>query len=1042
MGFEPLPSLRAQQNQSGVRATHPLHPEAPAQRASKDEAPAQRVSNDVAATVASPSRARQAVWREGLAGWSVLRGFASLSSSGRGVGGIRRAVFAFLAVLLLLTALPAAQAVTKIVRLAATDDAIDLGPAIEYVAGAGDKIQVPTAPGPDGIVRRIEVGALQAGAHPHWMVFALTNDTDEQLTRLLVAPHYRFVGSHVVWPDLGSTRIVTITASQGDPPEREDVADADAFRLTIDPGTTITYVAELRTPTLPQVYLWEPDAYKANVASLTLYRGIVIGIAGLLALFMTIVFVVRGVLVFPAAAALAWAVFAYVCIDFGFWQKIFGFDDATERIWRAAIEASIGATLIVFMFTYLNLRRWHARFLQVGLAWMLASAIVIGLSVYNPPVAAGVARISIASVAAIGLMLILTLAARGSDRAILLIPTWFLLGVWVIAAAAAAQGVVANDLASPGLIGGLVLIVMLIGFTIMQTAFSGGGALRALGEDAERRALAMTGAGDAIFDWDVTADHIYVSGEAEAGLGLARGALEGPAAGWLDILHPLDRDRYSAALDGLLMQRSGRIRHDLRLRGADGHYTWFLLKARPVLDAAGEVVRVIGSFEDVTESRAAAERILHDAIHDHLTGLPNRELFFDRLDSAVVAAKRAGGQRLVVALFDIDRLAAINATHGMSFGDSALLTIARRAARDLKPGDTLARLGGDHFGAILPREDGFDASAFGDALRKQLANPISFGDREVSVTASVGLAVFDELTHTKAADLFGEAEIALSHAKAGGGDRSTVFQRAMRGSRESRQSLGSELRHALSRNEIFVLFQPIVRLEDRTVAGFEASPRWRHPRLGVLSPAEFLRDAEGALAMAEIGAYVLDYAARELSAWQRALEVNPPIFALLPMFSRQMLAHDLLGDLRAVLARHSVAKGSLKLGVSEALVMENPEFAAQLLPRARELGAGVALDDFGSGYTSLGEIERYHFDSIKIGSALARPRGGTGRSVVLRATVAMAHDLGMDVIVDGADNESDAVELAQLGSEFAEGLAFGLPMTAAQARKLMGAAPD
>jgi diguanylate cyclase (GGDEF)-like protein/PAS domain S-box-containing protein len=949
---------------------------------------------------------------------------------------------ALVALVLALLGGPGAFAVQKIVRLAATDDAIDLASAIEYFSGAGDKLQVATAPGPDGIVRRIEVGALQAGANPHWMVFALTNDTDEQLTRLLVVPHYRFVGSGIVWPDLGSSRIATITASQGDPPEREDVADADVFQLNIDPGSTITYVAELRTAKLPQVYLWEPDAYKANVASLTLYRGIVIGIAGLLALFMTIVFVVRGVLVFPAAAALAWSVFAYVCIDFGFWQKIFGFDDATERIWRAAIEAAIGATLIAFMFTYLNLRRWHARFLHIGLVWVLAMAIVIGLSVYNPPVAAGVARISIASVAAIGLMLILTLAARGSDRAILLIPTWFLLSVWVVAAAATALGYVANDLASPGLVGGLVLIVMLIGFTIMQTAFSGSGALRALGEDAERRALAMTGAGDAIFDWDVTADHIYVSGEAEAHLGLRRGALEGAAANWLEILHPLDRDRYSAALDGLLLQRSGRIRHDLRLRGADGHYTWFLLKARPVLDASGDVVRVIGSFEDVTESRASAERILHDAIHDHLTGLPNRELFFDRLDSAVTAARRPGSPGLVVALFDIDRLGAINATHGMSFGDSALLTIARRAARDLKPGDTLARLGGDQFAAILPREGAFDPAEFGDALRKQLANPISFGDREVSVTASVGMAVFDSAGHAKAPDLFGEAEIALANAKAGGGDRSVVFQRAMRNARESRGSLGSELRHALSRNEIFVLFQPIVRLEDRTVAGFEATPRWRHPRLGMLSPAEFLRDSEGALAMAEIGAFALDYAARELASWQRGLDVNPPIFLALGLFSRQMLAHDLLGDLRDTLSRHTIARGSLKLGVSEALVMENPEFAAQLLPRARELGAGIALDDFGAGYTSLGELERYRFDTLKIGPALARPRGGTGRSVLLRAAVAMGHDLGMDVITDGVDNESDAVELAQLGSEFAEGLAFGLPMTAAQARKLMGAATD
>ena len=165
-----------------------------------------------------------------------------------------------------------------------------------------------------------------------------------------------------------------------------------------------------------------------------------IGIAGLLALFLTIVFVVRGALVFPAAAALAWAVFAYVCIDFGFWRKIFNFDDDSERIWRAGVEATIGATLIVFLFAYLNLRRWHVRFLHIGLVWLLLMAVVVGLSVYNAPVAAGVARISIASVAGIGLLLILSLAARGSDRAVHADPDLVPAAVWVAAAGATAFG--------------------------------------------------------------------------------------------------------------------------------------------------------------------------------------------------------------------------------------------------------------------------------------------------------------------------------------------------------------------------------------------------------------------------------------------------------------------------------------------------------------------------------------------------------------------------------------------------------------------------
>src|ERR1700744_2308639 len=412
-------------------------------------------------------------------------------SNPRSAALFRRALQLILLIFFVAATFDVAAAVQS-VRVPIDADAIDLASAVEHYSAQGDRIQVSTAPGADGIVRRIEVSALEAGSQASWIVFALTNDTDEKLTRLIVAPHFRLVGSGLIWPDLGSSRITTITASQGEAPEREDRLDADVFRLTLDPGATVTYVAELRSPNLPQLYLWEPDAFKDNPPSLTLYEGILIGIAGLLALFLTIVFVVRGAMIFPAAAALAWAVFAYVCIDFGFLSEMFCLGDASERIWRAGVEATIGATLIIFLFAYLNLRRWHVRYTHFALAWLVLMGAVVGLSVYNPAVAAGVARISIATVAGVGFLLILSLAARGSDRAVMLIPTWYLLAVWVVAAGAAALGYLTNDLAAPGLVGGLVLIVMLIGFTVMQFAFSGSGGAMDSGPDAERRSLAMT----------------------------------------------------------------------------------------------------------------------------------------------------------------------------------------------------------------------------------------------------------------------------------------------------------------------------------------------------------------------------------------------------------------------------------------------------------------------------------------------------------------------------------------------------------------------
>src|ERR1700686_414317 len=437
--------------------------------------------------------------------------------------------------------------------------AIDLTDAVDLQHTEGDRIQVSTAPGPDGIVRRIEIRGREAGAN--WAVFALANNGDEQIDRLIVAPHYRMVGSGLIWPDLGLSRIVNITPSSGDPPERLDNPTADVFRVTLDPGTVITFVAELRSSNLPQLYLWEPDAFKDKVNSLTLYQGIVIGIAGLLALFLTILFVVKGSVMFPAAAALGWAVLIYIGVDFGFWGKVFDMSAGAERVWRACGEAILSATLLVFLFAYLNLSRWHVRYAHITFAWLAALAALTAVAVFNPAVASGIARMSLAGIAVFGLALVIYLSTHGYDRAVLLIPTWLLLVVWTGAAGLAVTGVVTNDIIGPALLGGLVLIVMLIGFTVMQHAFAGG-ITHGIVSDVERRALALTGAGDMIWDWDVSADKVFTSPETEQLLGLKRGALEGSAVRWLGGLHPLGRARFRATLDNVLEQRRGRVTQD------------------------------------------------------------------------------------------------------------------------------------------------------------------------------------------------------------------------------------------------------------------------------------------------------------------------------------------------------------------------------------------------------------------------------------------------------------------------------------------------
>ncbi len=911
--------------------------------------------------------------------------------------------------------------------------AIDLTDAVERHRTDEGRLLVSAAPGPDGIIRRMDVRAREGNTN--WAVFALVNSGDEQIERLIVVPHYRMVGSGVLWPDLGLSRVASITSS-GDRPDRQDSATADIFRVTLDPGSVMTYVLELRSDKLNQLYLWQPDAYKDKVNSITLYHGIVIGIAGLLALFLTILFVVKGSVMFPAAAALGWAVLVYIGIDFGFWGKVFDMSAGAERVWRAAGEAILAATLVVFLFAYLNLNRWHVRYSHITAGWLTFLAALVALALFDPAVASGIARVSLLLVAVLGFGVVIYLSLHGFDRAVLLIPTWLLLVVWVIAAALAVMGAVTNDIVGPALLGGLVLIVMLIGFTVMQHAFAGG-VTSGIVSDVERRALALTGAGDMIWDWDVSSDRVYTSPETESLLGLKRGSLEGPAARWLDVLHPLDRDRFRAALDSVLEQRRGRLTQDFRLRTPDGHYLWLALKARPVVGSDGEVVRLVGTLTDVTEFKNAEERLLHDAVHDNLTGLPNRELFLDRLEAVLAFAKADSAIKPTVIVIDLDRFKQVNDSVGIAVGDSILLTLARRLGRLLKPQDTLARLSGDQFALILLSEKESDRIiAFAETLRKGLRAPITFNDREIFLTASIGLALNDSQPH-RTEEVLKDAELAMYHAKRIGGDRIEVFKPSMRARKTDRLTLESELRRALERDEITILYQPIVRLEDRTVAGFEALARWDHPKMGRTSPSEFIAIAEEIGLIVDLGMFVLERTARQLSTWQRTVRQRDPVFASVNVSSRQLLRQDLIHDLRTVIARSALARGTLKLELTESLVMENPEHAAQMLTRIKELGAGLALDDFGTGHSSLAYLQRFPFDTIKIDQSFVRTNGKGARPVILRSIVSLAHDLGMEVVAEGAETDSDAVELYQLGCEYAQGFHFGEPMSADDARALL-----
>jgi EAL domain-containing protein (putative c-di-GMP-specific phosphodiesterase class I) len=279
----------------------------------------------------------------------------------------------------------------------------------------------------------------------------------------------------------------------------------------------------------------------------------------------------------------------------------------------------------------------------------------------------------------------------------------------------------------------------------------------------------------------------------------------------------------------------------------------------------------------------------------------------------------------------------------------------------------------------------------------------------------------------------------MYHGKRIGGDRIEVFKPSMRARKIERLTVESDLRRALERDEIVVLYQPIIRLEDRSIAGFEALARWDHPKMGRTSPSEFIALAEEVGVIGDLGMYVLERTAGQLSAWQRTMRQRDRIFVSVNLSSRRLLRQDLINDLRTVIARTGLARGTLKLELTESLVMENPEHAAQMLQRIRELGAGLALDDFGTGHSALAYLQRFPFDTLKIDPSFVRTNGKGTRPAILRSIVSLAHDLGMEVVAEGVESDSDAIELYQLGCEYAQGFHFGEPMSAEHARALLQA---
>jgi diguanylate cyclase (GGDEF)-like protein/PAS domain S-box-containing protein len=443
---------------------------------------------------------------------------------------------------------------------------------------------------------------------------------------------------------------------------------------------------------------------------------------------------------------------------------------------------------------------------------------------------------------------------------------------------------------------------------------------------------------------------------------------------------------------------------------------------------------------DITERKRTEEELRHRAFHDPLTGLPNRDLFTDRLRQALARARRHPTHTFAALCLDLDRFKQINDSLGHPAGDALLVETARRLEGCVREGDTVARLGGDEFAILL--EDLAPEFAFDIAGRIQQAitRPFLLGEHEVAVSTSIGIAPGSP-RYTEPAELLRDADIALYRSKERGRARHVVFDEAMHTQAVALLQLENDLRRAIERQQFVLHYQPVVALATGIPIGFEALLRWEHPRRGLVAPAEFIALAEETGLIVPLGRWVLAEACHQLAAWRPHLPPDLDLTVGVNLSSRQFALPDLADQVAAALAESGLPARCLRLELTESTLMEQPSAASATLTHLRALGVQVQVDDFGTGYSSLSYLQRFPLDALKIDRSFVGGLGAASEATaIVRAVVSLAHALGLQVVAEGVETAAQRADLRTLNCPYGQGYHFAPALPPDQALTFVTAA--
>lgn len=550
---------------------------------------------------------------------------------------------------------------------------------------------------------------------------------------------------------------------------------------------------------------------------------------------------------------------------------------------------------------------------------------------------------------------------------------------------------------------------------------------RKLRESEERFALAVRAANDGIWDWNLKTNEIYYSMRWKEMLGYKENEIGFDPEEWFKRIHPDDQKLVQTSLTSHLKGTTSHFEYEYRIRHSNGSYLWVLSRGLAVWDQSGMAYRMAGSQSDITARKLAETRLVYDAVHDALTGLPNRVLFMDRLHNRLERTKRKTDDLFAIMFIDLDRFKVVNDSLGHAAGDQLLSMVSMRLIQCLRPQDTLSRFGGDEFAILLDQiNEPEDARRVADRIRGQLLNTSVLGSVERSQTASIGIVLYNNKYQT-AEELLRDADSAMYHAKSLGGNQHQFFDGAMHISAIELIKLEGELKHAVERMELLVQYQPIISLEDGKPVGAEALVRWNHPQAGLLLPKEFIDVAEETGLILPIGEYVLRTACLQAKTCREA--GNSDFWVSVNVSGRQFRDKNLVDKIANILQETGLPGSGLLLEITETVAIRDMEYTIILLDRFEALGVRISLDDFGTGYSSLSYLKKFPLKVLKIDRSFVHDIQLNGKSEsLITGIIAMARSLGMQVVAEGVEKEEQLDFLRAQQCNNVQGFLLGRPI--------------